>query len=269
MEEIRYFEDISFIDFPKKKAINKVFFLIGFFILLVSWFLLSEIINNKTFLPSPFAVVKVLVSYIITGKIFPHLWDSLLRIFVGFSLASLVAVGIGLLMSLSKIFNDICEPFIELFRPIPPYCYISVTLLWFGMGFTGKIFIIYIATFFPVLLNTILGVKEIDGKLLEAAQTLGAKKNFIVRKVILPSSLPSIMTGLRLGFGTAWLSLVAAEMVGASSGLGFLISDAREFVETDVVIMGMIIIGLIGYAFSVVFDKLSHLAFQHRRKLQN
>jgi ABC-type nitrate/sulfonate/bicarbonate transport system permease component len=104
--------------------------------------------------------------------------------------------------------------------------------------------------------------------LIEAAKTLGGKKYFIVKKVIIPASLPSILVGLRLGFGTAWLSVIAAEMVAASSGLGFLISDAREFVETEAVIMGMVIIGLIGYTFSVIFEKFIDFSLKHRKKLQ-
>jgi ABC-type nitrate/sulfonate/bicarbonate transport system permease component len=160
-------------------------------------------------------------------------------------------------MGLSRTFEAFFDPFVELFRPIPPYAYISIALLWFGTGFLGPVFIIFIATFFPVLLNTYTGIKGINVRLIEAARILGAKRTFILFKVIIPATLPSIVTGLRSGFGAAWLSLIAAEMVATSVGLGFLISDAREFVQTDVVIMGMIIIGLVGYSFNLVFVRIS------------
>jgi ABC-type nitrate/sulfonate/bicarbonate transport system permease component len=268
MKKIEYYEEISVGKLAGKKAINRIFYLLGFLILLSSWFILSEIINNSTFLPSPVLVGRTMILFIMNGNIFRHILVSLLRIMVGYSLGSVVAISLGILMGLNNTINDICEPFIELFRPIPPYAYISIALLWFGIGFMGKVFIIFVGTFFVVLINTIMGVVEIDRKLIEAAKTLGGQKYFIVRKVIIPVSLPSILVGLRLGFGTAWLSLIAAEMVAASSGLGFLISDAREFVQTDVVIMGMVIIGLIGYAFSVMFGKFIDLSLKHRKKLQ-
>ncbi len=268
MKKIEYYEEISIGKLAGKRVINRVFYFLGFLILLSSWFILSEIINNSTFLPSPVLVGKTMLLFMMTGKIFRHILESLLRVLVGYSLGSVVAIGLGILMGLSNTINDVCEPFVELFRPVPPYAYISIALLWFGIGFMGKVFIIFVATFFVVLINTVMGVVEIDKKFIEAAKTLGGRKYFILRKVVIPASLPSILVGLRLGFGTAWLSLIAAEMVAASSGLGFLISDAREFVQTDVVIMGMVIIGLIGYAFSVMFGKFIDLSLKHRKKLE-
>jgi len=138
------------------------------------------------------------------------------------------------------------DPLMEILRPIPPLAWIPLSILWFGIGDTQNQFIIFLAVFFPILLNTISGVKSIEPNLIRAARCLGAKQWNILWRVILRAALPQIVTGIRIGLGVGWMALVAAELVGATSGLGFLINDARTVLRTDYVIVGMITIGIVG-----------------------
>ncbi|MBC7129641.1 ABC transporter permease subunit, partial [Candidatus Bathyarchaeota archaeon] len=149
------------------------------------------------------------------------------------------------------------NPVVEIFRPISPLAWIPLAILWFGIGESGKVFIIFVATFFPILLNTVDGVKRIEPVLLRAGRVLGCDTQFdLFRRVMLPASLPSILVGLRISFGTGWAAIIAAELVAANSGLGYLISDGMEILRSDLVIVGMIVIGIIG----VLVDSLFKLA---------
>ena len=148
----------------------------------------------------------------------------------------------------------------ELFRPISPLAWIPMAIIWFGIGETGKIFVIFIATFFPTLLNTVVGVKGVDPVLIRAGQVLGCKDEWtLFRKIILPAAMPSIVVGLRISFGTGWAAIIAAELVAAQSGLGYLIADGMEILRSDLVLVGMAVIGFLGVLFDAGFR------FLHRR----
>jgi ABC-type nitrate/sulfonate/bicarbonate transport system permease component len=148
----------------------------------------------------------------------------------------------------------IIDPFVELFRPISPLAWIPLAILWFGIGETGKIFIVFIGTFFPILLSTIAGVKSINPLLVHAGQVLGCTDRVsLFRKVILPASLPSIVVGLRISFGTGWAAIIAAELVAARSGLGYLIANGMEILRADTVLVGMAVIGILGVLFDIFF----------------
>jgi ABC-type nitrate/sulfonate/bicarbonate transport system permease component len=149
-------------------------------------------------------------------------------------------------MGWSKTINDQVDPLIEVLRPVPPLAWIPLSILWFGIGDVQNQFIIFLGMFFPILLNTIAGVKNIEPNIIRAAQCLGASEPRILRRIVLRAALPQIITGIRVGLGVGWMALVAAELVGANSGLGFLINDARTLLRTDVVIVGMITIGIVG-----------------------
>ena len=149
-------------------------------------------------------------------------------------------------MGWSKTINDQVDPLIEVLRPVPPLAWIPLSILWFGIGDIQNQFIIFLGMFFPILLNTIAGVKNIEPNLIRAARCLGASETRILRRIVLRAALPQIITGIRVGLGVGWMALVAAELVGANSGLGFLINDARTLLRTDVVIVGMITIGVVG-----------------------
>jgi ABC-type nitrate/sulfonate/bicarbonate transport system permease component len=199
----------------------------------------------STLLPPPSAIIKAAIEMIGSGELLGHLWQSLRRELVAFAFA-LSAVPIGIAMGWWKRVHEQLDPIIEILRPIPPIAWIPLSILWLGIGNAQNQFIIFLGIFFPLLINTIQGVKNIEPNLVRAARCLGASEWQILKRVVLPASLPQILTGVRIGFGVGWMALVAAELVGASSGLGFLINDARSLLKTDVVILGMLTIGVVG-----------------------
>ena len=217
-------------------------------LLLAIWQFISTMVLDKTtsvLLPPPTEVVVGGWELIRSGDLFKHMIDSLKREAVAFCWA-LLAVPLGLSMGWWKGVNEQIDPLVEVLRPVPPLAWIPLSILWFGIGDTQNQFIIFLGMFFPILLNTIAGVKNIEPNLIRAARCLGASEGRILRRVVLPAALPSILTGIRIGLGVGWMALVAAELVGANSGLGFLINDARTLLRTDQVIVGMFTIGLIG-----------------------
>jgi ABC-type nitrate/sulfonate/bicarbonate transport system permease component len=201
--------------------------------------------STATLLPPPSAVVRGAWELIETGDLFRHLRDSLKRELVAFSWA-ILAVPLAVAMGWWKAVNEQVDVLVEVLRPIPPLAWIPLSILWFGIGDTQNQFIIFLGMFFPILLNTIAGVKNIEPNLIHAAQCLGADQRRILWRVVLRAAMPSIITGIRVGLGVGWMALVAAELVGANSGLGFLINDARTVLRTDYVIVGMITIGIVG-----------------------
>ena len=161
-------------------------------------------------------------------------------------LFALLAVPLGVLMGWSRRAHTQLDPVIEILRPIPPLAWIPLSILWLGIGNAQNEFIIFLGIVFPILLNTIDGVRKVDRHLVRAARSLGASEGRLVRRVILVAALPQIVTGIRIGLGVGWMALVAAELVGASSGLGFMINDARSVLRTDIIVVGMLTIGGIG-----------------------
>lgn len=234
---------------------------------LALWWAISYFMANPTLLPPPTKVVQALLDNLSSGVLLPHVLASLFRILAGFLMALAVALPLGLLMGLSRRIEDFVDPFVELFRPIPPYAWIPMAILWFGVSQLGPVFITFIAAFFPIILSVTACVKSVDPNLLNAARTLGASRGFAVYKIIVPAMLPQIMPGIRLSFGAAWLALLAAELVASQSGLGFLISDARELLQTSTVIMGMGVIGLIGFAFNKLFFAIERRTSRYWRTI--
>jgi ABC-type nitrate/sulfonate/bicarbonate transport system permease component len=201
--------------------------------------------STATLLPAPSSVVKGAWELIETGELLRHMRDSLKRELIAF-LWAISAIPLGIAMGWWRSVNEQVDVLVEVLRPIPPLAWIPLSILWFGIGDTQNQFIIFLGMFFPILLNTIAGVKNIESNLIYAAQCLGADQRRILWRVVLRAALPSIITGIRVGLGVGWMALVAAELVGANSGLGFLINDARTVLRTDYVIVGMITIGLVG-----------------------
>jgi ABC-type nitrate/sulfonate/bicarbonate transport system permease component len=189
-----------------------------------------------------------------TGELFVHTWASLSRVLSAWVLAAVIAIPLGLLQGSNRRFESVFDPVVELFRPISPLAWIPLAILWFGIGETGKIFIIFIATFFPILLNTVSGVKSVDPVMIRAGQILGCDTSFkLFIKVILPAAMPTILVGLRIAFGTGWAAIIAAELVAAQDGLGYLISDGMEILRSDLVLAGMVVIGILGVMIDSVF----------------
>ncbi len=209
-------------------------------------------------LPPPALAAQTFIELIVTGELFIHIRASLSRVIAAWILSALVAVPLGLAMGRWRRFEHIVDPVVELFRPISPLAWIPLAILWFGISETGKIFIIFVATFFPILLNTVSGVKGVDKVLIRAGQVLGCEDEWsLFRKVILPAAMPTIIVGFRIAFGTGWAAIIAAELVAAQSGLGYLIADGMEILRSDLVMVGMAVIGVLGVLIDSVFRIVS------------
>lgn len=225
------------------------------FLFITAWQALSLALNTR-FLPGPLQVGKTLVELTVTGEIVTHSLVSFARVVAGFFLAVGIGLPLGIAMGWSRRMENL-SVIIEMIRPIPPLAWIPLAMLWFGIGFQSKVFIIFIGGFFPILSNAFLGVRETPPYLIEAGKVLGATDSQILRKIVIPNSFPSILEGLRIGLGIAWMCLVAAELTGLKSpvGLGYMIMEARDLGRADRVIAGMIVIGVIGYAMNFVLRK--------------
>jgi ABC-type nitrate/sulfonate/bicarbonate transport system permease component len=203
---------------------------------------------DRVLLPSPLEVAKSLLESLRDGSLLRHVAASLLRVIEGFAIALVAAVPLGIAMGISRVVRGILEPLLELLRPIPPIALIPLAILWFGIEELSKVLIIAYGAFFPILLNTMAGFREVDLVHVRAAQALGAKRHHIFRDVVLRSAFPFIVVGARVGMGMAFIVLVAAELIASSAGLGFLISDARYNFRTDQMFLGMAMIGVLGFA---------------------
>lgn len=208
-------------------------------------------------LPAPTKVAQTFMEELLSGELLLNAGVSLTRVTTAWIISALIAIPLGVLMARSKPAEKLLDPVIELFRPISPLAWIPLAILWFGIGEAGKIFIIFIATFFPILLNTVDGIKRVDPVLIRAGLVLGCKTSTeLFFRVMLPAALPTILVGLRISFGTGWAAIIAAELVAANSGLGYLIADGMEILRSDLVMVGMIAIGIIGVLVDAVFKFL-------------
>lgn len=215
--------------------------------LLIVWQLLAMLgVISPILLPSPVQVAQTTWQLLASGELLQHVASSGLRVAKGFALAAVLGLGLGIAMGLSRSTGRLAELLLQLAKPIPPIAWIPLAILWFGIGEGAKIYIIFIGAFFPILINTLDGIRQTDHRFIELAQILEVPHGRFVRQVILPGALPQIMTGLRLGLNIAWMCVVAAELIAASSGVGFLIMDARQLSQTDVVLAGMVTMGVLG-----------------------
>ena len=201
---------------------------------------------NTFLLPSPEAVWRAFLRALSDGTLLENVWASLRRIICGFGLSAVLALTLAFICSAFTPLFDQIDQTLEFLRHIPPMAVIPMLILWFGIGESPKIILIILATFFPVFLNAMQGIRDCDKRLIEVAKVFGYSRGERYRYVVLPSALPSILTGLRLGLGYSWRSLVAAELVAASSGLGYMILDAEQLSRSDTVLMGILVIGVLG-----------------------
>lgn len=201
----------------------------------------------------------------LSGELPSDTLASLLRVVIGFAIGAGLALPLGLMMGASKTVYGLFNPLMQMLRPIPPIAYIPLAILWFGLGNPPAYFLISLGAFFPVLVNTISGVRNVDGIFLRAAQNLGARGFTMFWRVILPAATPYILTGVRVGIGVAFICVIVAELIAVNSGLGYRIMEAREFFWSDKIIAGMISIGLLGLALDTLMDWLNnHLLRWHR-----
>jgi ABC-type nitrate/sulfonate/bicarbonate transport system permease component len=176
-----------------------------------------------------------------------YLWNqvsvSLMRVLIGFCLSVLIAVPLGIGMALSPLVKNLAEPFVRIFSPIPGVAWIPLAILWYGLGDEAAIFIITISAIFPILLNTVQGVEDVDTHLVDAARTMGATRWQVIRRVMLPSLIPYLITGFRTGLGFSWRVVIAAEMVGVPKGIGYMLAVGRSTGHTEITIVTMICLG--------------------------
>lgn len=187
-----------------------------------------------------------------------HLWASLVRVFSAFFLACVTAIPLGILMGINRVVRGLFDPPIEFYRPLPPLAYLPLIVIWFGIGEFSKILLIYLAIFAPLALSARAGVRSVSVEQVNAALSLGASRLQVIAHVILNAALPEILTGMRIGMGFGWTTLVAAEMVAATRGLGQMVLNASNFLVTDVVIMGILVIGAIAFVIDFGMRWLEH-----------
>jgi NitT/TauT family transport system permease protein len=254
-------------------------------LVLLLWHLLSASgVFRPEILPSPLAVVERWVTYLTpqdpfnadewlswlnSSEMLSDAYNSLYRVLGGFAIGAGLALPLGLLMGTDKRIYALFDPIVQFLRPIPPIAYIPLSILWFGLGNPPAFFLIAIGSFFPVLLNTIAGVRHVDGIYIRAARNLGAGSFTMFRRIIIPAATPYILTGARIGMGTAFIVVIVAEMIAVNSGLGYRILEAREYLWSDKVMAGMITIGFLGLTLDMLMTRLNNYLLRWHRGLES
>ncbi len=217
--------------------------------LLAVWeFLARQGYVTPQVLPAPSKVLATAVKLTISGSLLSDLGTSLLRAAIGFVIGGSIAFALGVLVGFSRIAEALLDRSVQMVRAIPFLALLPLVIVWFGVGEGQKIFLVALGVAFPIYINTTLGIRQVDPKLLELGRVQGLSTFTLIRRIVLPGALPSILTGVRYSLATAWLALVVAETLGAEAGIGFLAMDAREFLRTDVVVLTIVIYALIGVA---------------------
>ena len=227
----------------------------GFPVLLV---VLWDVIVRTTgtrLIPSPREVAVMMYDFsfggiyddAFSGTIVTHILKSMERVYGGFFAAAVLGIPLGLMIGRIKVIRQLLDPTISLLRPIPVTAWLPLSMIFFGLGPKAAIFLVFLGAFYPILLNTIFGVRSVDPRLFEAAAMLGCSGGAMFRQIVLPASMPAIFNGLRLGHGFAWILIVVGEMTGVPTGLGSVIMDGRTLSRTDLAIVGMIVIGVLGF----------------------
>jgi NitT/TauT family transport system permease protein len=241
---------------------------------------------NPAVLPSPWAVVQKWIEYLlplqaydpaasswlawaVSGELIGDTLSSMYRVLVGFAVGAGLALPFGLVMGSSPRMYAWLNPLLQVLRPIPPIAYIPLAILWFGLGNAPAVFLIALGAFFPVLMNTIAGVRQVDGIYVRAARNLGVSQRTMFVRVMLPAAVPYILSGVRIGIGTAFIVVIVSEMIAVNNGLGFRILEAREYFWSDKIIAGMISIGLLGLAIDIGMNKLNNHLLRWHRGLEN
>ncbi len=227
----------------------------------VAWYVVAERrLLPELFVPHPLSVWEALVETATEGyrgpTLLAHLADSLYRVLVSFLLAVVTAVPLGLAIGYSTRIRAVFDPIIEFYRPLPPLAYYTLLVIWLGIEDGSKIALLYLAAFPPLSVSAMAGVRGVSQERIQGAQSLGASRWQVFRYVLVPSCLPDIFTGMRVSIGFTYTTLVAAEMVAATSGIGWMVLDASKFLRSDIIFMGIIVMGLTG----VALDRLIRVA---------
>nr|WP_312875674.1 ABC transporter permease [Paenibacillus planticolens] len=214
---------------------------------LILWQIFGSLgVVSKTLLPTPYAIWQAFYDLLISGELFRHVKISIWRAAVGFLIGGSLGLGFGLLVGLFRKFEQTVDPSVQMLRTIPHLAITPLFILWFGFGEFSKVLLIAKGAFFPLYVQTFLGIRNVDSKLFDVARVLEFSKFKQITKLVLPAALPNILLGLRLSIGVAWLGLVVAELMGSSEGVGYLILDARQFSQTAIVFVGILIFAFVG-----------------------
>lgn len=215
--------------------------------IVVVWYIAAETGSvNRILLPSPLMIGNTFIKKLGDGSLLTEMGISVGRVLKGYFCAAAGGICFGVIIGLSDSIYRMTKLLIQILKPIPPIAWIPLVILWMGIGESSKVFLIFLGGFFVVLLNVIDGIRYIDPKLIEVADAVETPKAKYIFGLVIPAAMPSVFTGLRVALGTSWSCVVAAELVAASSGIGYMISNARNFGQMDVVIIGMITIGIVG-----------------------
>ncbi|MCM3408542.1 ABC transporter permease [Metabacillus litoralis] len=252
--------------FQIHEEIPKSWYLVGigsaFIGLFLIWYLLSIMgVVKEVFLPSPFVVIESLFTSLADSDFWNQIGISVYRVFMGFLLACIIGIPLGIFAGTFKIAESIVVPMSEFIRYMPAAAFIPLIMVWAGIGETAKILVIFIGCFFQLLLMVAEDTSRVNKDLLSASYTLGAKRGQVISKVIIPAILPKLMVTMRLIMGWAWTYLVVAELVAANSGLGYTIMKAQRFLDTELIFVGIIVIGLLGLVIDRCFALLTKKLF--------
>ena len=227
--------------------------------LIATWWV-AVVATQSVIFPTPWSVVTGTLELLNNGTLWRHIGASLMRVGTGFGLAVCVAVPLGLWMGWVRGAYQTLNPIFQILRPISPIAWIPIAILWFGVGDASPIYLIFISSVFPMVVQTTVGVHTIEKRYLRAAENFGVSRATLFRQVVIPAVLPQVIVGMRIGLGVAWLVVVAAEMIALRSGLGYMIMDSRNAGNRyDLVIAGMIIIGLIGLSLDGIMRMLERV----------
>lgn len=222
--------------------------------LVIAWHLGVRATGTRL-IPVPWDVALMLYDFAFGGlyddayskTLHIHLWKSVTRVYVGFFAAALVGIPLGMLIGRIKAIREFVDPTLQLLRPVPVTAWLPLSMIFFGIGPNAAIFLVFLGAFYPIVFNTTFGVRSVDARLFEAAAMLGCKGPSLFRQVVLPAALPAVLNGLRLGHGFAWILIVVGEMTGVQQGLGAAIMDGRMLSRSELVIAGMLVIGVAGF----------------------
>jgi taurine transport system permease protein len=241
-------------------------------VLFVLWWLASHLHwLPPLFLPTPEVVAQRLyesaTGQLTDAPLAEHFGWSMFRVFTAFFAACVTAIPVGIAMGVSRVARGIFDPPIEFYRPLPPLAYLPLIVIWFGIDELSKVLLIYLACFAPLAMTARAGVRSVSQEQIHAAYSMGATKAQVIWHVVVPGAMPEILTAMRIAIGFGWTTLVAAEMVAATKGLGQMVLNASNFLRTDIVIMGIIVIGAVAYLFDLLMRYVEHLVVPWKGKV--
>ncbi len=239
----------------RSKALRRVWRVgLPFTLLVALWQMIVVAGNYPVYLfPPPGKVIATILNVLSSGQLLEHVTESTVRVMLGTGMAMAIGLPLGFAMGINRRVSGYTTPMVTFFQAIPGLAWVPMAILWFGIGYKTVTFIVFLSVFFPILFNTVLGIRTVSETLVHAALTLGANRWQLISEVYVPGALAQIVVGIRLGVAYGWRALVGAEMIGASSGVGWLIFDSRLQLRTDLVIVGMITLGIIWLLLDSVF----------------